>query len=410
MAACVDRQPVPCLEDGCPAPALSCPWLAKNDGCGLGFSDLWSTLPPGHEALSSRAIRSECPASCGACSADGLRAAVAGEPAPWPVDGALQPPAYLPGDASSEVLASAIAAASEQGPLVITDAYGAAFKPEAWSREALLRRCAPRADAPPPSPPWPTIAWADPGLSGQQWAAMRFENGALLGVRDLASLMGAQDDRRLRGVALFDSRANDTCASALLHRRLEPEGSEEGPGLPAPRFFPRDYEAALGGARGEGLWRKGGEAWGDPDLFASKAGTRTHVHVDSLCSRFWMLQLHGRKLWRVFPPNQTQHLHPAKRTEGGKGAHYLADTMAVDIALYPDLLKIQGGFEFALRPGEPALPPCPPHLHLRHNLCPRSLHHRPRPLHRRPCPHQASSPSSRKAGRTRCTIWTTPPR
>jgi len=31
-------------------------------------------------------------------------------------------------------------------------------------------------------------------------------------------------------------------------------------------------------------------------------------------------QLHGRKLWRLFPPDQTRHLHPAKTTEGGTGA------------------------------------------------------------------------------------------
>ena len=230
VVPCVDRSPVPCLEDGCPAPELSCAWLAKNDACPLRFSDLWASLPPGHEALSSLLVKTECPASCGTCTESGLRAAVSGAPLPWPT-GVLRAPEQLPGDASSTLLAAAIEAATVRGPLIITDAYGAAFRPEAWSRAALQARCAP----PPgviPSPPWPTIAWADPSLTGarrgaqpvciaslrprprtcrsrplpslttpaslagNQWAAMRFGNGAALGVRGLADLMTAQDDGR----------------------------------------------------------------------------------------------------------------------------------------------------------------------------------------------------------------------
>jgi hypothetical protein len=164
VVPCVDRSPVPCLEDGCPAPELSCAWLAKNDACPLRFSDLWARLPSGYEALSSLLVKTECPASCGTCTESGLRAAVSGAPLPWPT-GVLRAPEQLPGDASSTHLAAAIEAATVRGPLIITDAYGAAFRPEAWSRAALQARCAP----PPgvhPSPPWPTIAWADPSLTG----------------------------------------------------------------------------------------------------------------------------------------------------------------------------------------------------------------------------------------------------
>lgn len=81
------------------------------------------------------------------------------------------------------------------------------------------------------------------------------------------------------------------------------------------------------------------------------------MHVDSLCSRFWMVQLHGRKLWRLFPPDQTKHLHPAKSTEGGKGAHYAADVLTADVALYPDLLKVERGVEHVLTPGQLLLVP-----------------------------------------------------
>ena len=280
VVPCVDRPPVPCLEDGCPASELSCAWLAKNDGCALRFSDLWSNLPAG-EPISSLVVRTECPASCGICTESGLRAAVSGDPLPWPKPGVLRSPEQFPGDASSEVLAAAIAAATVRGPLIITDAYGAAFRPEAWSRAALRARCAP----PPgvtPSPPWPTIAWADPARVGNDWAGMRFGNGAALGVRGLSELIAAQDDGRLRGVALFDSKTNHTCPHALLLRRggggeggggggAGQVGQVEEEGLPAPRFFPRDFEAALGGAHGKGLWHTGGRYTGRPSIFVSKA-------------------------------------------------------------------------------------------------------------------------------------------
>jgi len=65
------------------------------------------------------------------------------------------------------------------------------------------------------------------------------------------------------------------------------------------------------------------------------------------------VQLHGRKLWRVFPPNQTRYLHPAKATEGGKGAHYTANTLAPDLALHPDLLRL----EVLSTPPSPSTPP-----------------------------------------------------
>ena len=77
------------------------------------------------------------------------------------------------------------------------------------------------------------------------------------------------------------------------------------------------------------------------------------------------MQLHGRKLWRVFPPNQTRYLHPAKSTGSngsdaqynGSSGHYTANTLAPDAALHPDLLNLETGFEFTLLPGQLALIP-----------------------------------------------------
>ena len=135
-------------------------------------------------------------------------------------------------------------------------------------------------------------------------------------------------------------------------------------------------------------------------------------------------QLHGRKLWRLFPPDQTRHLHPAKTTEGGTGApalpkrrlgeaisgshaplrphpkawgcpphlvrrgpapqipqkvrgqgarrapkgaipaafdhagaHYAADVLTADVALYPDLMSVERGVEHVLTPGQLLLVP-----------------------------------------------------
>ena len=276
VTPCQDRAPIPCLETGCPASTLSCAWLAKNDGCGVRFADMFDEMPAGYQELGPSDVSTECPASCGKCTDAGMRAGVAPDHAAWPKSGVLQSPKVLPGSASSKVLAKAIAEAGAKGPIVITDAYGEAFDPEAWTRPALRARCSPAEGAPPPSPPWPTIAWADPGLTGTKWASMRFENGAALGVRSLPDLMEQQDAGTLRGVALFDSMANHTCGPALLSRDGG-GGSSSGKGggpLAAPRYFPRDFEAALGGAHGEGLWRKGGEPWGDPDLFVSKQACR----------------------------------------------------------------------------------------------------------------------------------------
>ena len=73
---------------------------------------------------------------------------------------------------------------AERGPFVITDALGSLFRPEAWSRAELRSRCAAAPGAPPPAPPWPTIAYRQPASVGTKWAGLKFENGAALGVRD----------------------------------------------------------------------------------------------------------------------------------------------------------------------------------------------------------------------------------
>ena len=173
---------------------------------------------------------------------------------------------------------------------------------------------------------------------------------------DLPSLLDAQDDGRLRGVVLFDSPANRTCAPALW--RAGPHDGSSG-AMPAPRFFPIDHEVALGGPSGLGLWRKGGKPYDDPDIFVSKRGTRTHVHIDSHCTRFWMLGLAGRKLWRLTPPGQGVHLAPVPKSSGGE--HFLADVLdpqaEVNADVGAELPRVEPLYEFVLHPGELVLIP-----------------------------------------------------
>ena len=301
-ATCVDGGPFPCIEAGCPSAWVTCHALAHRlEACASRFSDLWTSMPAGYEGYSTLKVSSTCAASCSTCSAAMLRATVStAAPGPWPT----QPLEVerAPANATDEWLATRIGAAGRAGPLIIQEALGAHFRPEAWTRSALHSRCAPPPSVP-PSPPWPTVAYREPAAVGQKWAGLHFDNGAQLGVLNLPNLLDAQDEGRLRGVVLFDSPANHTCAPALWRA-----GDALPDALPAPRFFPRDYEVALGAPGGKGLWRKGGNAWDDPDIFVSKAGTRTHVHIDAHCTRFWMLGLSGRKLWRVMPPSEGVHL------------------------------------------------------------------------------------------------------
>ncbi|KAL3924767.1 MAG: hypothetical protein SGPRY_003821 [Prymnesium sp.] len=272
---CTDRGPFACAEEGCPRAELSCYYLAKHmDACTSRLSDLWSQPPSGLQTAFMLPVASLCPASCGTCSEEQLRATVSqASPDVWP--GKLLPVPRIPGS-DSKAIERHLERASELGPLIISDAMGSAYRPEMWRRAAVHSRCSKGPGSPPPAPPWPTIAYRQPSAMGAAWAALKFENGASLGVRDLPSLMEAQDSGRLAGVMLFDSPANHTCPAMV--QRSHSDASETM--LPAPRFFPRDFEVALGGKDGEGLWRKGGRPWDDPDVFVSKAGTTTHVHVD----------------------------------------------------------------------------------------------------------------------------------
>ena len=353
--SCVDLGPFACLEEGCSAASLSCYALANRmHACERRFSELWETVPDGVEPHAK--VSSVCPFSCSTCTGAMLRATVyAAEPGVWPTTPLEAERA--PANATDEWLAARIANAFEAGPLIIPDAMGTRFRPVAWTRSALHKRCAAPAGVP-PSPPWPTIAYRQPSAVGKSWAGMRFENGAALGVRDLPSLLDAQDEGRLRGVALFDSPANHTCPNTL--ERSSSSLHADGDALPAPRFFPTDFEVALGGPAGEGLWRKGGSPWDDPDVFASKAGTRTHVHIDSHCTRFWMLMLSGRKLWRVMPPSEGEHLAPAARGDGA-GEHFEADVLEPRAERNADvgasLSEVRRLYEFVLQPGELVLIP-----------------------------------------------------
>ena len=64
LAACEDGGPWGCVEDGCPAPELSCAMLAESGACSSLFAELWS-VPPADAG--GGAVSSRCPRACGRC-------------------------------------------------------------------------------------------------------------------------------------------------------------------------------------------------------------------------------------------------------------------------------------------------------------------------------------------------------
>ena len=187
-----------------------------------------------------------------------------------------------------------------------------------------------------------TMAVSPRAKVGRSWAGLQFVGASTFGVDSVASLLDAHERGELEGAVLFDSPCASACPGAL---RMSNASAATGP-LPAPRYFPVDYSAALEGPRGVGVRTKT-----DPDLFVSRAGTSTHVHVDSGCTRFYMLQLYGRKLWRVFAPEEDANLHRAAN------GHFEADVLRPDAARWPGLARVRRAHEFVLHPGELVLIP-----------------------------------------------------
>ena len=187
-----------------------------------------------------------------------------------------------------------------------------------------------------------TMAVSPRAKVGRSWAGLQFVGASTFGVDSVASLLDAHERGDLEGAVLFDSPCASACPGAL---RMSNTSAATGP-LPAPRYFPVDYSAALEGPRGVGVRTKT-----DPDLFVSRAGTSTHAHVDSGCTRFYMLQLYGRKLWRVFAPDEDANLHRAAN------GHFEADVLRPDAARWPGLARVRRAHEFVLHPGELVLIP-----------------------------------------------------
>ena len=99
--------------------------------------------------------------------------------------------------------------------------------------------------------------------------------GALVGCVGVEAAMIDMVDRRVltraQGEALFaqEFAAMGDAANPNPHPHPHPRPHPRPHPHPSPNLT--DVQASLGGARGEGLWRKGGAPWGDPDLFVSKA-------------------------------------------------------------------------------------------------------------------------------------------
>ena len=81
-----------------------------------------------------------------------------------------------------------------------------------------------------------------------------------------------------------------------------PELFEAFPQFRIPRYFANDYVQSV-----EHTTRYR-EDW--PSLFVGPKGSQTGIHADSLGSPAWMLQLKGRKRWRIVKANYSALLYP----------------------------------------------------------------------------------------------------
>ena len=202
--------------------------------------------------------------------------------------------------------------ASVDGPLVIDAGIESGGY---WQRDRLGDTCAALAHP-------VALTRTNASLAGKDWASLvRFAEDGVNSIRDIVRM---QDGGRTE-VTLFNQPSSVVCPQLLYDDNASSNaGSASGRfRLPAPRFFPTDYELSLLEPFATSATRPGDRAKLQmPGLFVSPAGTHTHVHVDAGCTRFYLLQLSGRKRFRVFAPWEAD-AHLGRQPNG----HFLADVI-----------------------------------------------------------------------------------
>ncbi|WP_339529929.1 cupin-like domain-containing protein [Pseudomonas mucidolens] len=105
----------------------------------------------------------------------------------------------------------------------------------------------------------------------------------------------------------------------------------------------------------EAFWPGGYDYCGSSNYIAS-AGIRARLHYD-LWQAF-LLQVHGQKRVRLYPPSDYSFLYPIHHLESGFSRRSRVDVRAPDYQRFPLARRLSSGIEIVLQPGDMLYLPC----------------------------------------------------
>jgi hypothetical protein len=175
------------------------------------------------------------------------------------------------------------------------------------------------------------VRFFNPKLMGKTWASLDVADLDKLGISTLRELLQLQDKPEGKHLYLHDATVRRMCPPAV--ERLN-----------VPRYFTYNYDDL------EWNYKRLGRIESSqhyPAIFISKKGTGSPIHIDGGMTRFWVQQLSGRKLWRLFPPSEYWRFGAKWR----KNDYFKIDAMDPDFDKYP-LLNGALVYETVLAPGQ----------------------------------------------------------
>jgi len=177
------------------------------------------------------------------------------------------------------------------------------------------------------------VRFFNPKLMGKRWASLDVADLDKLGISTLRELLQLQDKPEGQHLYLHDAVVRQICPPAL--ERLH-----------VPRYFTYNYDDLAWSYNKLGK-RRIESSQHYPAIFISKKGTGSPIHIDGGMTRFWVQQLSGRKLWRLFPPSEYWRFGANWR----KDDYFKIDAMNPDFDKYP-LLDGALVYETVLAPGQ----------------------------------------------------------
>jgi len=175
-------------------------------------------------------------------------------------------------------------------------------------------------------------------LIGKKWAGLQAADLESFGIKTIGDLMRAQETPEGRGLYMHDESM--TNYKPILDK------------VRASKYFPRDYKLINILER----VRKVKDAAHFPSLFIAKKGSHSPLHADNHMTRFWVMQLSGKKHWRVFPPSEGWRLYPTSSKKKYYPLLFEANTMEPDFEKHPELNGALG-YETVLNPGDMLIVP-----------------------------------------------------